>query len=138
MSIYIIKLKNHGKSILNNSTKNHTGPIPFDFLTLTFSANRAYFPSSVTQSPAHFRRCAIKYFRILRCGGKMTEHVSDNSAQCLRLTLEFGSGCSVVCLISCRYNSQSNDSLRIDLSMTFCIRVTCSSSARRTTSPNEN
>lgn len=102
----------------------------------TFSAKRAYFPSSVTQSPAHLRRCAIKYLRMLCCGGRMTEHVSDSSAQCLRFTREFGSGCSVVCLISCRYSSHSNDSFRIDLSMTFCINVTCSSSALRTTSPN--
>lgn len=72
---------------------------------------------------------------MLCCGGRMTEHVSDSSAQCLRFTREFGSGCSVVCLISCRYSSHSNDSFRIDLSMTFCISVTCSSSALRTTSP---
>lgn len=65
----------------------------------------------------------------------MTEQRSDNSAQCLRLTREFGSGCSVVCLMSCKYSSHSSDSLRIDRSITFCMSATCSSSARRTTSP---
>jgi hypothetical protein len=40
---------------------------------IAFSANLAYFPSSVTKSAEHFLRCANKYFRTILSTGRMTE-----------------------------------------------------------------
>lgn len=103
---------------------------------ITFSANLAYLPSSVIQSLAQRRRCAMRYLRIPRCGGRTTEQARDSRAQWRRFTRELGSGCSVVCLISCRYSSPSRLSFLIASSITFWIRLMCSSSARLTVSPD--
>ena len=95
----------------------------------TFSANLAYLPSSVTKSAEHFFKCARRYFRTNLSTGRITEHAKARRLQCLKLTLEFGSGWSVVCLINCKNSSLTKQSFFMALSNTFWIRKTWSSSS---------
>ncbi len=126
--------KTRGEHDVNIETNcNHSISLP------TFSANLAYFPSSVTKSAEHFFRWARRYFLTARSAGKITEQASANNDQWRRLTRELGSGWSVVCLISCRNSSLTKQSFFIALSSTVWMRNTWSSSSRDpyTSSPDE-
>lgn len=57
-------------------------------LSLTFSAKRAYFPSSETQSLEHLFKCATRNLRTNLCAGSTTLHAKHRRAQWRRFTCE--------------------------------------------------
>ena len=129
---------NQKHNLLDSSKNIANASLTFHWITktrddpkifLTFSANLAYFPSSVTKSAEHFFKWANKYFRTNLSTGRITEQANATRDQCLRLTLELGSGWSVVCLINWRNSSFTRQSFFMALSKTVWISNTWSSSS---------